>query len=219
METFQLIALTPPGLLDPSIAIAASRAGGLGVLDLELVQDEQPALDAIARLVRYAKKGCGIKIDGRDEDFLDLLMTDLPEQIEVVILTHADPDRLDQHVKALHDRNITVLLETTCLEQALLGVKAGVNGVIAKGNEAGGWVGEETTFILLQRLLSQTSLPVYAQGGIGVHTAAACYAAGAAGVLLDSQLTLTRESTLPQQAKEKIRRMDGSELRLKAFLS
>src|ERR671918_1665436 len=47
--------------------------------------------------------------------------------------------------------------------------------------------------------------------GIGLHTAAACYAAGAAGVVLDMQLALTRESPLPEVAKATIACMDRSE--------
>ena len=61
------------------------------------------------------------------------------------------------------------------MAQAELGQQLGVDGLIAKGHEAGGWVGEETTFILLQRLLHSVELPIYASGGIGPHTAAACY--------------------------------------------
>ena len=41
MNEFRIIALTPPGLPDPSIAIAASRAGAVGVLDLEYTEDEK----------------------------------------------------------------------------------------------------------------------------------------------------------------------------------
>ena len=47
---FAFAALTPPGEPDPSIAIAASRAGELGVLNLEYARDEQTALTAIDRL-------------------------------------------------------------------------------------------------------------------------------------------------------------------------
>src|SRR5262249_19187498 len=97
------------------------------------------------------------------------------------------------------------------LEQALLGEELGVDGLIAKGHEASGWVGEETSFVLFQRLMKAVSLPIWVQGGIGFHTAAACYSAGAAGVVLDAQLALTRESSLPEVVKASIARMDGSE--------
>jgi 3-oxoacyl-(acyl-carrier-protein) synthase/NAD(P)H-dependent flavin oxidoreductase YrpB (nitropropane dioxygenase family) len=211
MRMFQLIAVSPPGLTDPSIAIAASRGGGLGVLDLEYAQNEQAALAAMAKLARYSTKACGIKLDAANVELFDNLISNLPKQLEVVILTPSDPDILRRQVQAVHSQRINVLMETTCVEQALLGVEAEVDGLIAKGNEAAGWVGEETTFILLQRLLNRVSVPVWAQGGIGLHTAAACYAAGAVGVVLDSQLALTRESPLPAPARNMIARMDGSE--------
>ena len=48
---FQLVALTLPGIPDAAIAIAASLpAGGIGVLDLEFVQDEKAALASAGQL-------------------------------------------------------------------------------------------------------------------------------------------------------------------------
>ena len=35
MRAFELIALTPPGICDPTIAISAAKAGFCGILDLE----------------------------------------------------------------------------------------------------------------------------------------------------------------------------------------
>src|SRR5581483_6356066 len=67
------------------------------------------------------------------------------------------------------------------------------------------------SFILLQELVAKSPLPVWVQGGIALHTAAACYAGGAAGVVLDAQVWLTRESALSNQVKNAIARMDGSE--------
>ena len=46
----RVIALTPAGLLDPSIAIAASRAEGVGILDLEYERDATRALTSLATL-------------------------------------------------------------------------------------------------------------------------------------------------------------------------
>ena len=213
MREFQLIALTLPGVADPSIAIAASRAGGIGVLDLEYAWDEQAALEGIARLAKYARQGCGVKLDAEAESFVASVTSELPEQIAVVILTPAHPVSLHRQVQALRRQNRRVLLEASGLEQALLGEEAGVDGLIVKGHEAGGRVSEETSCILLQRLIKHISLPIWVQGGIGLHTAAACYTAGAAGVVLDAQLALTRESVLPEPVKASIARMDGSETR------
>ena len=75
----------------------------------------------------------------------------------------------------------------------------------AKGSESGGRVGEETAFVLLQRLIHAVDLPIYVQGAIGLHSAAACLAGGAAGVVLDSQLALLRESSLPRAPASALR--------------
>jgi len=211
VSQFNLIALTPPGLADPSVAIAAARAGALGVLDLEYTTDVQVALAAIAKLVHHARQSCGIKLNSRADEFMAYVTADLPEQVEVVILTAGAPHHLPHQVEALRQQGRTILLEITYREQALLGEQLGVDGFIAKGHEAGGWVGQETAFVLLQQMLAHFSQPVWVQGGVGLHTAAGCYAAGAAGVVLDAQLALTRESPLSKGARDRIAHMDGSE--------
>ncbi|MEP9411408.1 MAG: SDR family NAD(P)-dependent oxidoreductase [Candidatus Brocadia sp.] len=210
MQSFQFIVLTPPCLPDPSIAIAASRAGAIGIADLEYTKNAHDKLNIISRLTRYVRKGCGIKLSSKDDCFKTII-SGLPRQVDIAVLTCDNPEMLHKQVQLLRSKNITVLLEATSLEQAQLGNAAGADGIVAKGNEAGGLVGEETAFILLQQLLKSVSLPVFVQGGIGLHTAAACYAGGAAGVVLDMQLALTRESTLPETVKTVVAHMDGSE--------
>ncbi|MFO0752029.1 MAG: SDR family oxidoreductase [Thermodesulfovibrionales bacterium] len=208
---FECIALTPGGLPEPAIAVAAARAGGIGVLDLEYTDDVRTAHQSIGIMAREAGGRCGIKVNCGDDAFVAALLPELPECIEVAILTGGDPDQVIQSAAAFHRRARRVILEVTSLDQALFGQEAGVDGLLAKGSEAAGIVGEKTAFILLQQLLPRTDLPVLAQGGIGVHTAAACYAAGAAGVVLDTQLLLTGESPLSEEVKKHIGRMNGSE--------
>src|SRR5262249_55984213 len=191
--------------------IAASRAGGLGVLDLEYVKGKDLAGDAIKKLCRYAKGEFGIKLESADSKFFNEVISELPGALKTVILTFSDIQKLRRRVPALHQRQLTVLLETTSREQAEVGQAIGVDGIIAKGHEAGGRIGEEKSFILLQNLLRHISLPIFAHGGVGEHTAAACRAAGGAGVILDWQLALTKESPLPEALKARIALMDGSE--------
>ena len=50
MQKSGFIALTPASLGHPSIAIAASRDGGLGVLDLEYAPDERTAFVGMPKL-------------------------------------------------------------------------------------------------------------------------------------------------------------------------
>lgn len=87
----------------------------------------------------------------------------------------------------------------------------GVDGLLAKGNEAGGYSGDETAFILLQRLIDQTDLPIIVQGGVGPDTVAAFAVCGAAGVALDWQLALFEAAQTPAPLARAVSRMDGSE--------
>ncbi|MBX6390349.1 MAG: acyltransferase domain-containing protein, partial [Frankia sp.] len=111
-----------------------------------------------------------------------------------------------------------VLVEVTSVDAARRALAAGADGVIARGNEAGGPVGDLTTFTLLQHLRAASLVtssgapaPFWAAGGIGPHTAAGAIALGAAGVVLDCQLALVREVELPADIAAAVRAMDGSE--------
>ncbi len=210
-QQFKLVVITPPGLPDPSLAIAASRAGGLGILDLEYTRDIKVSVRAIRKMAAFAKSACGVKLNGDHDAFITAIKPRLTEGINWVVLTPGKPSILKKFIKALHHRNKQVILEVTSLDQARLGQRLGVDGLLAKGNEAAGFIYEKTSFILLQQIVPKIPLPIWIQGGIGLHTAAACYAAGAAGIVLDSQLALTRESPLPEHVKKQMRRMDGSE--------
>ncbi|MFI0350524.1 SDR family NAD(P)-dependent oxidoreductase [Actinomadura sp. 9N407] len=91
-----------------------------------------------------------------------------------------------------------------------------LHGIIARGREGAGRVGDLTTFVLLQRLLgdARVGVPIWAAGGIGPHTAAAAVAGGAAGVVLDSQLALVREMDPPAGVAAALAAMDGGETRV-----
>ena len=211
MKQFQIIVYTQPGPPEPTLAIAASRAQCTGVLDLEYTTDKQAARAAITRLSRYARYEFGVKLDSRATVFWREVMRDLPEQLTTVILTNVNDQLLRKQVKTFQRKGLSVLVEAISLEEAQIGEVRGVDGVIAKGHEAGGRVGEETTFVLLQRFLANLKLPIWAHGGVGRHTAAACYAAGAAGIVLDTQLILCQESPLPESVKAKVATLDGGE--------
>jgi NAD(P)H-dependent flavin oxidoreductase YrpB (nitropropane dioxygenase family) len=213
MKNFRILACTPPAAVDPAIAIAACRTGELGVLDLQFCSDFQPAHAAIEKLSHFSRGPCGIKLEGRSPEFIERMTGRLPDPVQVAVLTSPDPVLLREIVSRLHASNLQVLIEAKTLGEAVVAQDADADGVIAKGNESGGFVGHETTFVLLQRLLQQISLPVLAQGGIGLRTAPACRIAGAAGVVLDAQLLLAKESSLSKSAKIRISRMDGSETR------
>ena len=215
MGIFRIIVLTPAGEPEPSMAIAASRAGELGVLNCEQSRDKKAVVGGIERLDKYAKKDFGIKLDGQANDFFmeisSYLTESMPDRLRYIILTPGSIQNLRKYIHTFHDLGLTVFLESICLRQAQIGKEIGADGIVAKGHEAGGKIGEETSFILLQKILSHMTLPVWAYGGIGLHTAAVCYAAKAEGIVLDSQLLLTKESLIPKEIKARLGALDGSE--------
>src|SRR3990172_2907844 len=88
----QMIVLSPPGLIDPSLSIAASRAGETGVLDLEYARDAEVAREALARLAHYGRNRIGVKFGGHATDLFSRIVSELPESLSLVILTCSDPD-------------------------------------------------------------------------------------------------------------------------------
>ncbi|MGH9222675.1 MAG: beta-ketoacyl synthase N-terminal-like domain-containing protein, partial [Acidimicrobiales bacterium] len=205
-----VMVVSPAGLPDARLAIGGSRAGAVGLVDLEFAAGRDAAVAAFARLADLGRGRIGVLV--AEQALLDAVLDQPVRSPDVVVLAGGfDPDRAGGVVEALHGRGIAVLGVVRSVAEALAAESAGVDAVIAKGHEAGGWVGEEGSFVLLQRLLACVRTPVWVQGGVGVHTAAACLAGGAAGVVLDNQLLLARESPLAGAAKAQVEAMDGSE--------
>ncbi len=208
---FQILAQNVSGWIDTEIILAATRAGYSGILNLEGVTDLASARDAVARLSRYARTGFGIKVES-DWPEAGAFLSEIPDTLEFVVLIPGDDDeRCPRLVEQLHRAGRKVRFEVTSLEEARLAEAALADGLVAKGNEAGGRIGDETAFILLQHLLAETTLPVWVQGGIGPNSAAACCVAGASGVVLDSQLLLTPESSIPMAVRSVLERMESEE--------
>jgi acyl transferase domain-containing protein/NAD(P)H-dependent flavin oxidoreductase YrpB (nitropropane dioxygenase family) len=212
---FEVMAQTSASCLDPSIAISAVQAGYCGILDLEYADMEDARTVAVMR--RFAKScsgPLGLKLRGGESWSIETFPAAFLDRLATLILTPAHTITLRQTIgffRAQGSRGLRILLEIVSPDEAKLASAVDCDGIVAKGHEAGGRVGESTSFILLQQLRGVTDLPVWAQGGIGLHTIAAAYVAGAAGVVLDQQLLLTRESGLPDAMKKAVARMDGSE--------
>ncbi|MBT0566019.1 type I polyketide synthase [Williamsia sp. CHRR-6] len=136
---------------------------------------------------------------------------DLPAAVDTVLVGA----RRGQVTTSLADTfpGRTVILTVTDVEQARAAALHGASGLIAKGNEAGGLVGEMSTYLLIQQLASDPviSVPFWAQGGIGVHTAAAAVIGGASGVVVDAALMLLDELDPTAPLDDLLSRCDGSE--------
>ncbi|MEV0277448.1 SDR family NAD(P)-dependent oxidoreductase [Streptomyces sp. NPDC050610] len=196
-----VIAVNPVHRPSPRLTAAACAAGALGVLELP-TGDSGKAAELLARTDHWSTRPFGVRIRPNCSTSND----ELPSRATFVLL--ADPDRRPEEFTGRQ-----VLAEVTDLAEAVRAVEAGACGLIARGAECGGRVGELSTFVLLQQLLSapRIDIPVWAWGGIGAHTAAAAVAGGAAGVVLDTQLALLDEAELPLEIVDALSGLDGSE--------
>ena len=203
-----VMAISPCGVLEPSphVITEASRGGGTGVLDLA---DGGPRpLHALARCASWSVAPIGIRIPAGCTATKAGVQRSAAGAVDLAVLGVDTPWGVTETASWCR-----VLVEVGSREEARKAAASGAHGLIARGMESGGRVSDLSTFVLLQQLLEDgpLGLPVWAAGGIGVRTAAACVLGGAAGVILDSQLGLMPESELPGDVMAVLRRMDGSE--------
>ncbi|TAM25636.1 MAG: hypothetical protein EPN60_11870, partial [Nevskiaceae bacterium] len=211
-NSFEILVYSPTGLGAPDLAVAASRAGALGVLDLA----DTPAADclpALERLLEQLDGRFGLRLGLAQEEVLPELLALVGGRALSLIVCGGAPT-LNALLPAITSRaGLRLLAEISSAEQ-LAELPAGLDGLIARGHKAGGWVGEDGSFLLLQKLHGKTDLPIYALGGISEHSAAACRVAGAAGAVLDDLALLLPESPLPAALKTELARLNGAECRL-----
>lgn len=185
-----LLYVNPPINNDPRLIEVVAGAGGLGFVDYVTAG---PSGFSVAGGTPH---GVRIRLDalgGRFTPEPDVKACLIPlEDVDDVILL--EPGKL----KALP---VPALVEVGSASQAAGAEKAGAVGLIARGNEGPGWVSERNGLVLLQEILGVCPLPVFLQGGIGLHTATGAVAAGATGVALDVHLLLTGESAIDHQLK------------------
>ena len=192
-----IIAITPFENPDVELCAAACRAGALGILDIG--RDRRRALRALQQIRKRSRGRFGVRIPMGVEPLPPGELTGL-----AAVVVEAGTD-----LAAI--ARVPVLVQVTSIQEAREAMASGAAGLIAKGSEAGGRIGDESAFVLIQRLAGAVDLPLWVEGGIGEHTAAACLAGGAVGVVLNEQLALCTESRLPPAIKSAIEAMDGSE--------
>jgi acyl transferase domain-containing protein/NAD(P)H-dependent flavin oxidoreductase YrpB (nitropropane dioxygenase family)/NAD(P)-dependent dehydrogenase (short-subunit alcohol dehydrogenase family)/acyl carrier protein len=206
---FRIIASTPPAFPSDRLVRCAFNAGYTGALDVEYCTEEEAA--KVLETLQIQGVQFSIIAGGSVKRWLPLIEDVIGKGLKEVAFSPVALEEPGEIVTWLKDRDVNVLAEVTSLNAALDAVALGVDALVLKGNESGGKVGEETSFVLLQRVMPQVELPVYVRGGIGLFTAAACLAAGAQGAVLDWQLALCEEAELPEPIRRRVAYMDGSE--------
>ena len=163
---------------------------------------------ALARLAQYGGKAIGLKIaDGA----LLGVAAGLGDRLGALVVGPELMADCGDAIAGLRRGGVQIIVEITDWSAAVAARCECADALWLKGHEAGGWVGEQTSFILLQKIAGRTALPFHVRGGINERSAAAVMAGGAAGVVLDDQMLLLRDSSLAASLAPKLKRFTGIE--------
>ena len=199
-----LLAITPFERPDIALARSLRRHGCAAAVDIGRRPEAWPALfDALSR---ERAPGLGLRLP----DGVDVAGLTPPAGVRFVI---ADATLLPLPATW---RDLPLLAQVCSEAEAQAALAAGAAGLIAKGQESGGRTGDESGFVLLQRIApvaEAAGVPVWCQGGMGLNTSAGAFAGGAYGIVLDAVLAGLPESGLPDTLKKRVLAMDGSEPR------
>ena len=199
MNKHAIIGVTPFEIPDSRLVSDLQKAGSFPVLSLGHCLEEAEL--ALQSTIQSGLSDFGVCINSQA-----LADIHLPQQVSLIIVP------FDLSIPS--QKNAKIIYQVFDLESALAAEKNGAYGIIVKGNEGAGRVAYESSFILFQRIIKAITIPVWVQGGVGIHTAASLMAQGAAGIILDSQLAMFPECSAPSALKNIFGKLSGTETKL-----
>ena len=181
------------GVSGPELAGAVAGAGALGML---CEFDDEAAAERMTRAVQLGDVGAiGMGFFGQwiDRDLETFEMA--CDRLRAVEVFWSEPDAA-LVARARRSGAALVGWQVGSLDEALAGVDAGCDFVVAQGREAGGHVrGTLPRQELLELVLSRVSVPVVTSGGIATAVGVrAAIAEGAAAVRVGTRFVATDES-------------------------
>jgi acyl transferase domain-containing protein/NAD(P)H-dependent flavin oxidoreductase YrpB (nitropropane dioxygenase family)/NADP-dependent 3-hydroxy acid dehydrogenase YdfG len=208
---FEKLVYTPAGSQDVILAVAACRAGGIGVLNAELGFEADALSRGLDLLADQAHCEYGVRLSSLEDSLRPVLLESSGKGLGWLILDADVVPDCRAGVDRLRAEGVRVLAETARSVWPGDPLDEAVDGLVVKGNESGGFVGEGSSFILLQQWRRNTRLPLYLRGGVTPQVAAACEAVGAAGGVLDSQVLLLKESPFASHLTPLVENLSGNE--------
>ena len=140
------------------------------------------------------------------------LLTDLPElDCIVLVATGSSADQFEKIVTLARAKSKQLLIEVTSENAARTAATFPIDGTHRQRARSGRRSRGRNHLHSSSEITARVCLPVWAHGGIGLHSSAACFVAGAAGVVLDSQLLLLAESSLLPRVRAAVERIEGDE--------
>ncbi|MGB9903167.1 MAG: NAD(P)H-dependent flavin oxidoreductase [Desulfotomaculales bacterium] len=185
------------------LAVAVSKAGGLGTIPLpnyRTLADLKKALESI-RKATDKPIGVNIHLSGKFP-WKEQLALCLDYGVRFFLTALGDPRLITDEV---HAHGGKVFAGVVSLEQGLRARGCGVDGLVAVGAGGGGHCGSIPALILVPYLEEKVGLPVIAAGGISTGAQmAAAIAVGACAVIVGTRLIATPEARVAQAYKDAV---------------
>lgn len=189
---------------DPTLVAAVSNAGGLGILATWNLPDRL-ILKEIDGVRHLTDRPFGVNIAAAHSSFDFSKKAGLLAKEGIQIVTTGRGDPKIPAVSILKDHGIKVLPVVASVKQAISLENKGADAIIASGLEAGGHVGNITTFTLVPQVVDSVKVPVVAAGGIGdARGFLAALVLGASGIQMGTRFIATHESIAPLDIKKRI---------------
>lgn len=183
------------------IAGAVSEAGGLGILGSGGWSADQ--LREEIRLTReITKKPFAVNLMLQMPNCDELAQVILDEKVKIVTTGAGSPKK---YIPAFKEAGVKVIPVIASVRHAIKMQAAGVDAVVAEGQEAGGHIGQTSTVSLLPQIVDAVDIPVLGAGGVGDgRSLAALYALGAQGVQVGTLFLSAEECPIPDSYKQRL---------------
>ena len=182
-------------------AAAVCESGALGILATGAMNASEVE-ENIHKLRSLTDKPFGVNVMLMNPDKENIMKVIARNKVPVVTTGAGNPGKYIEMLKA---NNTKVFPVVASVALAIRMEKAGVDGIIAEGTEAGGHVNEQTTMALLPQVVDAINIPVIAAGGIADGRGFnAALSLGACGVQVGTCLLTSQECPIHENYKQAV---------------
>ena len=190
------------GISEATLVSAVSNAGGLGTLGSGLMP-AQWLKDQIKKTRELTKNPFAVNLYLQNPKAEELIKVIIEERVPIVFTGGGNPLPLFPYFQAGGTKVIPVVPSSRLAKKM---EDNGADAVVVEGMEAGGHIGENTTFCLIPQTKSLLQkIPLIAAGGIyDGKTAAAAVLLGADGVQMGTRFLASKECPIDENYKKRI---------------
>lgn len=183
------------------LAGAVSEAGGLGIIGAgnapaDVVKEE------IKKVKEITDKPFGVNVMLLSPHVDEVIQVIIEEKVPVITTGAGNPGK---YIPALKEIGCKIIPVVPSVSLAKRMERLEVDALIVEGTEAGGHIGELSTFVLVPQIADAVDLPVIAAGGIADGRGyISALTLGAEGVQIGTRFVCAEESIAHENYKEAI---------------